>query len=100
MHAASRDGTARMWDAKSGASLAELMGHTSSVLSAAFSPDGTRIVTASNDKTARVWDSVPYRVRYAERSANARGKDGSAIVNAWLEAVRAGREREFTIPLD
>jgi WD40 repeat protein len=27
------------------------------VTSAAFSPDGTRIVTASKDKTARIWDS-------------------------------------------
>src|SRR5207244_1765088 len=26
------------------------------VYSAQFSPDGTRIVTASSDKTARVWD--------------------------------------------
>jgi WD40 repeat protein len=26
------------------------------VWSAAFSPDGTRVVTASSDKTARVWD--------------------------------------------
>jgi WD40 repeat protein len=28
------------------------------VESAAYSPDGTRIVTASNDKTARIWDSA------------------------------------------
>ncbi|MEM9492353.1 MAG: hypothetical protein AAGC55_24615, partial [Myxococcota bacterium] len=29
-------------------------GHHDGVYSAAFSPDGTRIVTASQDKTARV----------------------------------------------
>jgi conflict system STAND superfamily ATPase/WD40 domain-containing protein len=54
---ASRDNTARLWDAESGKDIAELKGHTSSVWSAAFSPDGTRVVTASEDGTARLWDA-------------------------------------------
>ena len=32
-----------------------LRGHENGVWSAGFSPDGTRIVTGSKDKTARVW---------------------------------------------
>ena len=36
-----------------------LYGHTSGVRSASFSPDGSRVVTASGDKTTRVWDSRP-----------------------------------------
>jgi WD40 repeat protein len=35
-----------------------LSGHYGAVRSAAFSPDGARVVTASDDRTARVWDSV------------------------------------------
>jgi WD40 repeat protein len=33
-----------------------LRGHDNPVFSAAFSPDGTRVVTASADHTARLWD--------------------------------------------
>jgi WD40 repeat protein len=34
-------------------------GHNGIVISVAFSPDGTRVVTASFDKTARIWDVAP-----------------------------------------
>ena len=34
-----------------------LGGHVGAVNSAAFSHDGSRIVTASSDKTARIWDA-------------------------------------------
>ena len=45
---ASRDKTARLWDAKTGAALATLSGHTDVVNSAVFSPDGGRVVTGSH----------------------------------------------------
>jgi hypothetical protein len=35
-----------------------LKGHRGTVFSAAFSPDGKRIVTGSGDGTARVWDAA------------------------------------------
>jgi WD40 repeat protein len=53
---ASRDKTARVWDAYTGQSLTEPLKHEAEVQTAQFSPDGQRVVTASRDKTARVWD--------------------------------------------
>ena len=38
--------------------LATLTGHTGPVIAVALSPDGTRIVTASGDRTARIWDAA------------------------------------------
>jgi WD40 repeat protein len=47
-----------VWDAATGAPVATCEGHQGAVKRAAFSPDGTRIVTASDDRTARVWDAA------------------------------------------
>jgi len=38
--------------------IAVLSGHDDSVYAATYSPDGMRIVTTSEDKTARVWDAA------------------------------------------
>ena len=54
---ASRDNTARLWEADSGKLLATFQGHTGAVVSAVFSPDGRRVLTASYDNTARLWDA-------------------------------------------
>jgi WD40 repeat protein len=40
-----------------GDTLLTLTGHSGYVLSVAWSPDGTKIATASDDGTARVWSS-------------------------------------------
>jgi WD40 repeat protein len=54
---ASEDGSARIWDVRSGTQLGERMPHKGPVRSAVFSPDGARIVTASDDGTAHLWDA-------------------------------------------
>ena len=53
---ASDDGTARIWDARTGRPLGPALKHEDGVKMAVFSPDGTRVATASADRTARVWD--------------------------------------------
>ncbi len=47
-----------MWDASTGSLETALRGHTGVVTQASFSPDGGRLLTASFDGTARVWDAA------------------------------------------
>jgi WD40 repeat protein/serine/threonine protein kinase len=50
------DSTVKVWNAETGAVERELIGHTEMVRSAEFSSDGESILTASRDKTLKIWD--------------------------------------------
>jgi WD40 repeat protein len=51
-----RDTTAKLWDVATRQPIATLTGHREELSGAAFSPDGTRIITASWDNMVRLWD--------------------------------------------
>jgi WD40 repeat protein len=90
---ASGDGTAWVWDAATGKPLTSPLEQQGQVWSAAFSPDGTRVVTASYDKTARVWDvpldteTLPQWLAIAERSPFALNKQGVLMLQSELPSA-------------
>src|SRR5262249_26443127 len=60
----SHDRTAKVWDARTGALLLDLKGHTANVATLAFSPDGSRVATGSWDGTVKVWDARTGALRH------------------------------------
>lgn len=79
-----------LWDAATGERREEFRGHLDWVNTVDFDPDGRRIVTASGDGTARVWDVATARPLYVLR-----GHAGD-VVGAELDA----RERIVTAGVD
>ncbi len=88
---ARKTGEARLWDAVTGQMMGAPMRHDDPVKRASFSPDGTRIVTASQDGTARIWDAMtgrplgaPMRHELAVTTASF-SPDGTRIVTASID---------------
>lgn len=51
----SLDGTARLLDAQTGATICQFTGHTAALYEVSFSPDARYVATTSVDRTARLW---------------------------------------------
>jgi AAA-like domain/WD domain, G-beta repeat len=70
-----------------------LYGHHGAVNNAVFSPDGTRVVTASSDTTARIWDAANGKslaeLRHTGAVNNAVfSPDGTRVVTACAGALK------------
>jgi len=81
----------KLWNLATGQETANLVGHSDYVIRMAFSPDGSRMVTASRDKTVRIWDVATGRERASLKglvgvaTSLAYSPDGSRIVTAGSE---------------
>jgi len=56
---AGEDSAVKVWDSHSGTLIHSFRGHTALVSSLSFSPDGSRLVSGSRDKTVKIWDMTP-----------------------------------------
>jgi WD40 repeat protein len=87
------DGTARLWDARTGQILRSFQGHRDAVTSIAFSPDGSAILTGSLDRTAKLLDLSTGRERIELRGHTdgiigvAFAPDGASIFTRSLDGT-------------
>ncbi len=76
-----------LWDTTTGALAAELTGHTNTITAQVYSPDGTRLATASMDQTVKVWNAATGQLLHTLRghsstvNAVAFNPDGRRLVS-------------------
>ena len=61
--AGSASGSIQLWDVPTGRGVAVLNGHSGSVNSVCFSPDGATLASGSSDNTIKLWDLAAGRAR-------------------------------------
>ena len=98
MLTASWDGSARLWDASTGAPAGLPFKHSLMLNSAHFSPDGRSVVTASRDATARIWNlecqerPEEYVVRLAQVLSGQRINSDGSLRPVAVEKLLADQE--------
>ena len=77
-----------MWDVKGRRLIGAPLGHEDAVTAVAFTPDGTRLVSGSEDNTIRFWNAeteapigTPHHGHEAGPGTVAVGRDGSLLVS-------------------
>ena len=58
------ESTVRVWDSRTGKRITKLVGHTDNIRDVLVSQDGTTIMTASSDRTVKVWSTVAGRCMF------------------------------------
>ena len=85
-----------MWDAASGQEMLTLKGPAGGVNSVAFSPDGNRLASTSQDKTVKVWDAISGQETLTLKGHTdqvesvAFSADGKRLASAGAELSRCG----------
>jgi WD40 repeat protein len=91
-----------MWDAVTGEKLFTTSGHTGIVVRLTFSPDGTRLATASFDSTAKVWDAYTGQ-ELVTLFGNASNVSGVAFNPDGTRLVTSGMDRTvrfYILPIE